>query len=206
MKHASSRELFAYWDKCRGPRPAPERDEIDPGAVRKALSDIFMLSYDPAGGHPFRLAGTRVCALFGRELKGEPFLRLWGDNARSIADLVSILKTETVGIVASASGRTADGLQAELELMLLPLSHHGRPAARLIGMLAPMSVPYWLGIAPLTRLSVGSYRHIGPNTDLIPAPAIVPGSSPATPARVEGALRGFTVYEGGRREGTPDHR
>ena len=78
MKHAASRELYAYWEERRGTRPAPERAEIEPGAIRGVLSDAFILALDGSAGHPVRLAGTRVCALFGRELKGESFLDLWG--------------------------------------------------------------------------------------------------------------------------------
>ena len=77
MKHPASRELFAYWEERRGKRSAPERADIEPGAIRQVLSDAFILALDGGAGHPFRLAGTRVCALFGRELKGEPFIGLW---------------------------------------------------------------------------------------------------------------------------------
>src|SRR3979411_214660 len=52
-------------------RRAPERGDIEPGAIRNVLGDSFIIAYDPEADHPFRLAGTRVCALFGRELKGE---------------------------------------------------------------------------------------------------------------------------------------
>ena len=83
MKHAASRELYAYWEERRGRRAAPERAEIEPGAIRGALSDAFILSLDAARGHPLRLAGTRVCALFDRELRGEPFLRLWAADSRT---------------------------------------------------------------------------------------------------------------------------
>ena len=58
MKHAASRELYAYWEERRGRRAAPERAEIEPGAIRGALSDAFILSLDAARGHPVRLAGT----------------------------------------------------------------------------------------------------------------------------------------------------
>src|SRR5215469_2101579 len=71
MKHAACRELYAYWDERRGKRPAPERAEIEPGAIRHVLSDALILGLDAGTGHPFRLAGTRMCALFGRELKNE---------------------------------------------------------------------------------------------------------------------------------------
>ena len=63
MKHPSNREFFAYWDQKRGDGRAPDRTDIEPGAVRGLLGDIFVLSYDASAGYPFRVAGTRVCAL-----------------------------------------------------------------------------------------------------------------------------------------------
>ena len=71
MKHPSNREFFAYWDDKRGDTRAPERSDIEPGAVRELLGDIFVLSYDNETGFPFRVAGTRVSALLG--LGGEGY-------------------------------------------------------------------------------------------------------------------------------------
>ena len=90
MKHAASRELYTYWQALRGRRPAPQRAEIEPGAIRHVLSEAFIVALDRGAGYPFRLAGTRVCALFGRELKGESFLEPLGrgepeNNSRSAA-------------------------------------------------------------------------------------------------------------------------
>ena len=54
MKQASSRELFGYWTARRGTRRAPERGEIEPSAIRRALGDVFILEFDRSAGHPFR--------------------------------------------------------------------------------------------------------------------------------------------------------
>ncbi len=127
MKHAASRELYAYWEKQRGKRPAPERSEIEPGAIRQVLSDTFILALDGGAGHPFRLAGTRVCALFGRELKGEPFIGLWAAVSQPVLrDLIAILNDERVGTVAGVTAQSADGEPIELEFLPLPLAA-GRP-------------------------------------------------------------------------------
>jgi len=75
MKHPSVREFFAYWNGKRGNSRAPDRSEIEPNAVRGLLGDIFVLSCDAAAGYPFRVAGTRVCALFGRDMKDKSFHR-----------------------------------------------------------------------------------------------------------------------------------
>jgi hypothetical protein len=199
MKHPSTRELFAYWDKARGARLAPARGDIEPGAIRRVLADTFVLSFDRAAGHPFRLAGTRVCALFGRELKSEAFTGLWeGADREVLSARLAILSEESIGMVASAAGATADGLKIDLELLLLPLAYRGQSASRVLGLLAPATPPYWLGVKPLQNLSLGSFRHVGPQVDHVAAPRLV--AAPPIPAKPGFGRRrgGFTVYEGGR--------
>ena len=95
MKHPSSREFYAYWDEKRGAARAPDRSEIEPGAVRELLGDIFVLSYDSAAGYPFRVAGTRVCALLGCDLKDRSFSALFSaDGRREIEDIISVVSEE----------------------------------------------------------------------------------------------------------------
>lgn len=192
MKHATTREVFAYWDNCRGDRLAPERSDIEPGAIRSVLCDTFILTFDRKAGHPFRLAGTRLCALMGCELKGEPFADLWREDNR--AEMESLLKTiaeETVGLVASASGETEDGHTLDLELLLLPLGHRGRMPARLLGSLSPSRPPYWAGFNPVLDLTLGRYRHLGPSVDAFAAPHF---RAPLERAQ----RRGLVVVQGGR--------
>ena len=82
MKHPSSGAFFAYWDQKRGAARAPDRSDIEPDAVRELLGDIFVLSYDNEAGYPFRVAGTRVCALLGRDLKDASFSALFAPGSR----------------------------------------------------------------------------------------------------------------------------
>jgi hypothetical protein len=82
MKHPSNRELFNYWNERRGERLAPERADIEPAAIRHVLGDTFVTEMSGSENHLFRIAGTRLCALFGRELKAESFLKLWSRTAR----------------------------------------------------------------------------------------------------------------------------
>ncbi len=133
MKQASSRELFGYWTARRGKRPAPERGEIEPSAIRRALGDVFILEFERHQGHPFRLAGTRVCALFGRELKNQPLLDLWDAQSRlALANLLDTIADEANGVVAAARGRTPEGWVQDVELVLLPLTQRGDTHARMI--------------------------------------------------------------------------
>jgi hypothetical protein len=188
MKHSSSRELFDHWRDRRGARMAPERAEIDPGAMRKALGDAFLLGSDAGAAPAFRLAGTRICALFGRELRGETFIELWDEEERAaVRDLIASVAEDTIGVVAGTVGRTREGLRADLEWLLLPLRHRGRAQLRLIGTLAPLDPPFWLGSARLEALQLRAWRHLGPAAETNRLPRLVPGSR----------RRGFVVHEGG---------
>jgi hypothetical protein len=194
MKQASSRELFGYWAARRGTRAAPERGEIEPSAIRRALGDVFILEFDRGSGHPFRLAGTRVCALFGHELKAKRFIDLWEAGGRAaIADLLDGVADEATGLVASASGRTAEGWAQDVELVLLPLAHRGDTHARMIGALAALSTPFWLGATRLGPLTLGNIRHLDPAQEMPTAARLVAGDRSAARRAT------FTVYEGGRR-------
>ena len=193
MKHRSTRTVFEYWDKKRGTRPAPERADIDPGDIRHALSDTFMLTADFTDQLRFRLAGTRVCALFGREIKGEAFVELWSETTRRlIEDLLAAITADAAGAVAGAVARTEDGSETELELLLLPLAHTGHARIRAFGVLAPIVTTYWIGAKPVAELTLGALRHIGAGVETSMVPRLMP--------LVDGISlkHGFVVYSGGR--------
>jgi hypothetical protein len=193
MKHASTCALFEYWDRQRANRPAPARSDIDPSDIRHVLGDIFMLSADFIDELRFRLAGTRVCALFGREIKGEAFTSFWDDASRTqVADLLAAVENETIGIIAGVIGRTQNDAEVELEMLVLPIAASGQTRIRALGAIAPLVSPYWLGAEPVVDLELRTLRHIG--------------AEQATNTGVGFGLRragrrvrhGFLVYSGGR--------
>lgn len=162
MKQRITRALFDYWDTLRGARPAPDRRDIDPGAIRSCLANIFVLAFDPQQSHPFRIAGTSLCEMFGGELTGKPFDRLWtADQQPAIADLVRAVAQDQGGVVAGVTGQNADAQTADLEIILLPLTSGDIGTGRILGALSPASPPYWLGTRPLRSLRLGDPRYIG---------------------------------------------
>lgn len=193
MKNASTRAVFEYWDRKRRNRPALERGDIDPADIRHALGDTFMLAADFADQLRFRLAGTRVCALFGREIKGEAFTALWDEQSRqAIEELLSIVTRESGGAVAGLIGRTEEGAATDIEMLLLPLAHGGHTRIRALGVLAPTVPPYWLGAKPVCELEFVGLRHIRPQPKGRGAPRF---GRVADASRVQ---HGFVVYSGGR--------
>jgi hypothetical protein len=193
MKHPSTRKVFDYWTERRGERTAPARGDIDPAQIRHALGDTFMLAADFVDQLRFRLAGTRVCALFCREIKGEAFNTLWSEaSRRAIEELTLAVTAENAGIVAGLRGRTEDGTEIGLEMLLLPLAHAGHARIRALGVLAPFEAPYWLGEKPVVELELGTLRHIGSDIDTPIAPRFA-----HAPEEVR-VRHGFVVYSGGR--------
>jgi hypothetical protein len=182
MKHPSTRAFFNYWDGKRGNAAAPDRSDLEPDAVRELLGDIFVLSYDRTTGYPFRVAGTRVCALLGCDAKGRSFTDLFASGSRNeIEDILGIVAEETLPTIAGITARSADGLPVHLELLLLPFSARAHTPLSLTGLLAPLQT----ATGRMTDFNLLSWRHIAPRSNDRPR-AI----------RRWTAARGFMVYEG----------
>jgi hypothetical protein len=183
MKHPSSREFFAYWDEKRGSARAPDRSEIEPGAVRELLGDIFVLSYDPSAGYPFRVAGTRVCALLGCDQKGQSFSALFTPGSRrDIEDIVGVVAEEMLATVAGITATAEDGSPAHLELLLLPFNNRAHAPLSLTGLLAPFEG----GHGALGNFNLTSWRYLGHQPQNFGSRAL----------RKLAVARGLMVYEG----------
>ena len=183
MKHPSSREFFAYWDEKRGGARAPDRSEIEPGAVRELLGDIFVLSYDGEAGYPFRVAGTRVCALLGCDLKDRSFSALFTpDGRREIEDIIAVVAEEMLAAVAGITATSEDGSPAPMELLLLPFNARAHTPLSLTGLLAPFESQHGV----LRDFKLTSWRYLGH-----PPQRFVPRA-----LRKLAMARGFMVYEG----------
>jgi hypothetical protein len=184
MKHPVSREFFSYWDGKRGEARAPDRSDIDPFALRERLGDIFVLSYDNAGSYPFRVAGTRVCALFGRDVKDESFPALFSrQHRRDIAEIISAVAEDMLPAVAGITATSSLGIATHLELLLLPFNNRAHAPISLTGVLAPFETGHRGGLG---NLQLTSWRYIHP-----PPQKFLPRA-----LRKLAIARGFMVYEG----------
>lgn len=182
MKHPSSREFFAYWNKKRGSARAPDRADVDPSAVRGLLGDIFVLSCERNLGFPFRVAGTRVCALAGRDLKDASFAALFtGTSRREIEEIATIVADETLGAIAGVTAVREDGSKAHLELLLLPFNARPHTPVSVTGVLAPFDD----ACGALGDFTLSSWRYLHQPEKMLPR-AI----------RKLQIARGLMVYEG----------
>ena len=183
MKHPANREFFAYWDGKRGDARAPDRSDIEPNALRGLLGDIFVLSCEAAAGYPFRVAGTRVCALFGRDVKDTSFPALFAaDSRHEIEEIIAAVADAMLPAIAGLTATSARGAVANLELLLLPFNSRAHTPISLTGLLAPFDNSSGL----LGELTLASWRYIHP-----PQQSLVPRA-----LRKLRIARGFMVYEG----------
>ena len=182
MKHPSSRQFFAYWDAKRGHARAPDRSEIEPSAVRELLGDIFVLGYENEAGFPFRVAGTRVCALLGRDAKDSSFTALFADESRrEIEDIVTYVAEEMLAAIAGITATSEDGRTAHLELLLLPFNNRAHAPISVTGLLAPFEDD----LGTLKDFKLTSWRYLHRPEKLVPRAL-----------RKLAIARGFMVYEG----------
>src|ERR1700745_2331705 len=122
---------------------APERSDVDPSALRELLADIFVLAYDDAATYPFRVAGTRVCALLGRDMKDQSFPALFSrQHRRDISEIIAAVAEDVLPAVAGLTATAADGRTTHLELLLLPFNSRAHCPITLTGVLAPFETDH----------------------------------------------------------------
>jgi hypothetical protein len=212
MKLNGSIALFQYWNRLRDGRPAPKRTEVEPGDIKALLSDTFILERDTRGEAVFRLAGTRLCATHGRELKGFSFPSLWrGKDQRLVARLIhGVFKQKSI-VVVSYEGFSRTGRSNHFELLALPLDG-GVENPRCLGVVTAAEKPFWLGADPICDALIDSIRVVDPdkepiflkNRPAIEVPPLVPSNLgvPETMSEFGRArrIRHLVVLDGGREQ------
>ncbi|MCT8990958.1 PAS domain-containing protein [Chelativorans sp. SCAU2101] len=210
MNRDGTMALFQYWNRLRGSRLAPRRTEIEPADIKGLLADTFILERGMRGEPVFRLAGTRICATYGKELRGLVFPSLWAARDQALVSrLVSQALEESTVAVITFEGKSRDGRLNRFELLILPLDG-GREGARALGTIQPFMKPYWLGADPIVENRVESFRMLDPDREApfvslrhgMPVPPLSPSKQELS-ARLDGfgrRIRHLVVLQGGRRD------
>lgn len=209
MRSKTTIEIYSYWDELRGHRDVPARGQIEPAHIRHILPDLFILEKTPPGEIRFRLAGTRICALFARELRGSRFDALWlGEQTARLERIAGDVMTQKAPVVLTAAAIAGAADHLPTELVLLPLKSPDGSVDRLIGALVPLARPHWLGATPVNFLDLGEIRVLDiEKTSLFlqnrPAISLPANPRPVADNRIAGAIRRvlhLRVFEGGRRD------
>jgi hypothetical protein len=201
MQHKTTETVFQYFNGLRGNRTAPLRSEIDPAALKSVLPDLFILEKGRDGIVRFRLGGTRVCLILGREMRDRAFMDIWDaavrHRMRLAADAV-IANQSALEIAVTAIDD--DGNALSLEMLMLPLFSRVDHCDRIFGSLVTLEN---------TPLIEGFIRQLEP-ADLAFVPVETPRVLAGSPAAHSVATVGFgqflnrgshlRVFEGGRRD------
>lgn len=198
MRHTATKAVFEQWQRLRGERRAPDRLSLNPAEFGTNLADIFLLEKSD-GAVRFRIAGTRICGLFGEELRGMPFAALFShDSSADIAEMVATALDDENAVIAGVSALFDDRTSIAGELLLLPLTHEtgGHGEKRLLGVMTTRGHRP-LAQSPCTAIDVISFRIV--DVDDMPGSAdssdTRSGSRRTDPALLRRAR--FRVYEGG---------
>lgn len=215
MRHKNTLEMYRYWNELRAGKSAPLRSQIAPAALADILPAVMLLESGANGDAVFRLAGTRVCAIAGRELRGDLLAGLFDEiDRKTVRSLIRSVERDHSVALLDALGAGGSGRTVTFELAFLPLAGSD---TNLIGICNPLSLPVWLG-AERMSLALRGVRAIDPDADLVflqnrpsipvkrsrlsvgaaPAPSlsVIAGEDERRQKR---PLHGFRVYEGGKK-------
>jgi hypothetical protein len=201
MQQRTLQILYGYWDGLRAGRMAPLRLEIDPSRIGAILPEIFLLERTDAATYCYRLAGTRLCEMFGFELRGTNLLDGWSAADRAVlARSLRVTCEQGAATLATVEASADSVRRVELEAIFLPLTHTDA-GGRVIGAMSPISSPHWLGHDHLTDKRLERHELIWP--DGRPLSEIAPGGPPSPflpTGSGKGDRRSFRVLDGGRKE------
>lgn len=172
MRHPKTKAMLAYWknrftlaNAGRSPTAKPlwpDRCDIQPADCRALLSSMFILQLQNGAAH-YRLAGTELCCLYGRELKGEDFASPYtGEDEIAVQNWVNHLDGDQIAVLVCSEAQNRWGETVSLETLVLPLAHAGVQNERAIGITLAHRPPEWLGAQALVEQTIKSVRVMKP--------------------------------------------
>lgn len=206
MKSDVCRGLYDYWNRLRDGAQAPRRSAVEPAEIRRALGDTFILEVIDRQTLRYRLAGTRLCGAYGREMKGINFLDMWQEADRaSVASILAAVAHDAAAAVIGLTGHASGTRSVAFEMLVLPLRQDGPSFDRVLGGMAAVDRPYWLGMDPILEQRVTSMRLIWPDREPTvvgwrgPQPSVRVPTVVAADASPAAIRRRFVLLEGGKR-------
>ncbi|WP_221142632.1 PAS domain-containing protein [Rhizobium bangladeshense] len=159
MRVQTTIEIFDYWNRIRGAADAPLKSQVEPSAVPHLLQSLFILEARDDGDIVFRLAGTRICDFFGRDLRGERFSSLWAHGQHADIERTAMgVMDHAMPALFNTTGYSTVGHQASFEIIMMPLRSSDGACDRLLGAIAPTAAASWLEIVPLEFLALDRSR------------------------------------------------
>ncbi len=194
--HPGSRQLFRQWEMLRAERACPTREDFEFAPLKTILPDIVVIDRDfLRNSFRFRLAGTRVCALFNQNLTARNVMDGWDGFESDIMSrhLLTVINQQQPAVIRMRL-TTDRGQVIAAELILLPVQMRESHRMQIIGGLFPFRAAQSLGHSGIVKRELVSARviwteHLQPLQRMEPE-SVVP------PIRL--TRRDFTLIDGGK--------
>ncbi len=129
-------EVFSYWSSLRGGAPAPARGSLDPRDMTRHLPAVSLTEVLPGAAidYRFRLAGTALYSVYGREITGRRLGEVYNSAAADYwrDELGRIVRDRRPGVgIHNMAWRGASHLS--LVWIRLPLSTQGGDVDMILG-------------------------------------------------------------------------
>ena len=137
MNFPAVAQVDAYWEGLRNGRLMPDRAEVDPRGLNRALEFAFMLESVEPGAARIRIAGMHLNDLLGMEVRGMPISALFEPSARErVGRILTRVQTRAeVADLLLSSSRGIARAPLTARLYLAPLSSAGQNTTRILGCL-----------------------------------------------------------------------
>ncbi len=170
MKHRSTIAIFSEWQRLardeQGNFHTPLRESVNPRKLGRHLSDLFFLETDKQGDLSVRLAGTRICTLFGRELKNTRFLSLWPERDRpALREMMQNVNMLGIPALSIHDGISLSGRSLRFEMFLAPLEASDSEI-NLLGSIAIPDPVAWIGADPVVLGHLNAVKPVAPDLSL----------------------------------------
>ena len=131
------KQVEAYWEGLRMGRMVPQRSEVDPRGIERALEYTFILERIAPGLARFRLSGMHLNELLGMEVRGMPFTAFFTPKSRQLImdTLETVFDGPQTAEVILAGERGIGKPLLDAKVILLPLRSDLGEVTRVMGCL-----------------------------------------------------------------------
>jgi hypothetical protein len=197
--HPGSRTLFAHWETLRAERAYPTREEFTFAPVKELMPDMILIEKDYLrGSYRFRLAGSRVCELFGRNMTSADALAGWDSfESNVLSTHFELALRDFQPVLVRMRLMTDTGITVAAELLAMPIQVRESNRVQLIGGLFSFREAKLIGHGCIRSRELVSARTIWTEHGSATRRPVVPMSTvrPALPTGRQPSLR---VVHGGR--------
>lgn len=191
--HPGTRNLYRYWEAIRAESAAPNRDDLDLTQISTIVPNLLMLERDHMRQtYKWRLAGTKICQLYRKELTATDALAGWDSFERdTIKKLLDTVVTSLQPCLIRFRLTTTTDQVIGAEMIGMPL--HARNGSRfhVFGGIFPFRDAASIGYDGIKQMELSGARTIW--TDHLPGDKLLAGMPNSSKA-----MAGLRLIQGGR--------